>query len=383
MTNPNVSERRWPRSKSVVFYSVGIGLVLAGTAFAVEVGARQARRLASARAELDEEARRGPVAQAVKVTTAPSERTLSLLGDVEPFMKATIYAKLSGYLREVRFDKGDQVQKGDVLGIVESPEADQGVAAATADLGVKAETERRYQDLIKGGIVSGLELDRAVGNLRVATADRLRAESARDYAVIRAPFSGTVTARYADPGALLQAATTSAQSALPLLELADLSRIRVQIYVGAYDAPFVRVGDAATVWTDASPNDRKNAKIARITHAMDSRTRTMLCELDLDNADGHLYAGMSIHAMVQLRERPSIAIPSEAVVLRQGETVVAVVLHDRVRFIRVSIDSDDGTKAYVGDGLRDGDVVLSRITDDIVQDGPVRPAFPSPSSAGH
>jgi RND family efflux transporter MFP subunit len=372
-----------PASKRarVVFYIFGIHVLVLTALAAAIIGRRHRARDARDLAAKQEESQKGPAVLAIKATRSTGARTVVLLGDAQPYRQTTLYAKVSGYLKEVRFDKGDHVKQGDILGVIESPEADQTVVASGADLAVKADTEQRYRTLVKQGIVSQLEMDRAVGALRVATADHARARSARDYAVIRAPFDGVITSRSADLGALLQAATSSMTNALPLMDIADLSRMRVRLYLGAFDAPFVHVGDTVTLWTDAEPEKKSPATVSRITRALDAHTRTMLCEVDVDNANGALYAGTPVHASLQVPIPPAVVVPSEAIVLRGSKTVIATVKDGHAAFQPVTVADDDGMQARVSVGVKEGEVVLLRVSDEVIEGGVVRPVL-KPAGSG-
>src|SRR5262249_9448856 len=154
-----------------------------------------------------------------------------------------LYAKVSGYLKVVRVEKGDHVKEGELLGVIESPETEHDVASKKADLAVKKLTDKRYKSLAESGIVSEQDRDRAAADVEIAAAELLRVSALRGYELIRAPFAGIITARYADPGALLQAATSS-QSALPLVDVTDSARLRIFVYLAQQDALFVHEGDA-------------------------------------------------------------------------------------------------------------------------------------------
>src|SRR5262249_42143836 len=193
----------------------------------------------------------------------------------------------------VRVDRGDRVEQNEVLGVIEVPEVEQEALPKRADLAMKKLTDSRYRSLAGEGVVSQQDTDRAAADLRIATADLARLEALRGYQVIRAPFAGTITARYADPGALLQAAT-STQSALPLARVADLDRVRIDVYLGQKEALRVHVGDPVSVVVDhrAAPFE---AKISRFEKELDPRTRTMLTEVELDNREAELYPGTFVH----------------------------------------------------------------------------------------
>src|SRR6202012_4593702 len=134
----------------------------------------------------------------------------------------------------------------------------------------------------------------------------------KSYEVLRAPFAGTVTARYADPGALVQAATGASTGALPLVTISTPERLRVYVYVDQRQAGSVRIGDAALV----SLSDRGDAHIeghvARLSSELDPHTRMMLVEVDVDNKDGAIVPGSFVTVTLSLATPPEIEIPVEA-----------------------------------------------------------------------
>jgi RND family efflux transporter MFP subunit len=315
----------------------------------------------------------GPSVSVVKVAMQPPTRTLTLTGEVKPFRQVTLYAKVSGYLKEVLFDKGDEVKKGQVLGILESPETEQVARAASADLSAKRRSAARFRTLAEQGLASKLDAERAVADSDMAAASYIRARSLKDYAVIRAPFDGIVTARQADPGALLQAATSAVPGALPLAEVADLSRVRVRVYVGPFDAPFVREGTPVTLWTDARPDRTMKASITRFTRALDARTRTMMCEIEVDNTDRSLYAGTPVRVRLEVETPRVPVVPAEAVNIRDGKPHVALVRNGHAAFVPVDLGEDDGKVVRVQRGVREGDAVIINVGDEVSDGAPVQP----------
>ncbi len=134
-----------------------------------------------------------------------------------------------------------------------------------------------------------------------------------------------VTQRYVDVGALLPAATGSTQSAQPVVDVADLSRVRIWSYLGQDDAAQVQPGDKVKVTFDPRPGEVRLATVARIAESLDLRTRTMLTELVLDNSDGALYPGEFVHLVLALQGQPRPTIPSEALIVRGGKLFVATI----------------------------------------------------------
>jgi RND family efflux transporter MFP subunit len=313
----------------------------------------------------------------VKVTVAPPFRTMVLVGDVQPQRRATLYAKVSGYVKDVLVDKGDSVRKVQVLGTLEFPDGEQSALAASSELALKRSNAERYRELLGRGFVSKRDAEQAATELKVAATTYVRARWFKNYGTIRAPFDGVITARHADPGALLQAATSGAQGALPLVDVADLARVRVRVYVGPLDAPFVREGIRATLWTDARPDRPREAAVTRITRALDASTRTMLCEIEVDNADGSLYAGTPVHVRLAVETAKVPVIPAEALTVRDGRPHVVVVRDGRAAFVPVDVGEDDGRIVRIRSGVREGDIVVLSVGDDVTEGAPLQPVFKS------
>ena len=212
----------------------------------------------------------GTLVRTAKVGMTPPSRTVLVTSEVRANQHATLFAKVSGYLRDIRVDKGDRVRKGGLLATLESPETDQAVVSARADLALRKQVVERDRALRGKGFVSQTDLDTAEANLKVAVSNLERTSALKSYEELRAPFNGTVTARFADPGALLTAAQ-------PLVEFADVDHLRVAVQLGQDDAALVHPGDPVTLELSSGTFP---AKVSRISSAIDSKTRTMLAEID-------------------------------------------------------------------------------------------------------
>jgi RND family efflux transporter MFP subunit len=358
-------------------FKLPLGLLLAvaiagGGALLLGEGRHQAvAEQARSRAE---EANLGPFVEVVEARTAPPVRSLTVSGEVHAFRESTLFAKVSGYLKLVRVDKGDVVREGDVLGVIEAPEVEQQIASKKADVALKKLTDARYSGLATDGVVSRQDKDRAQADLEIATADLAALAALRGYQVIRAPFAGVITARYADPGALLQAATSS-QSALPLVRIADIERVRVFVYLGQKEALLVHTGDSAEVWTDAQPEQRVQARVARFSKELDPRTRTMLTEIELDNRDARLYPGAFVRAALTLADRPTVVVPADAIFFEAGKSTVAVLRDGHARYVPVDIADTDGKSVRLREGaVRSGEAIVVHPGDEVPDGARVRVA---------
>ena len=321
---------------------------------------------------LKQRAERGPVVRVAPVKLGPADRTVTLPAEVRAEQRATLYAKVSGYVKTMRVDKGMKVKKDQELAVLESPDLDEQVAAAEAELRLRTQQLRRALGLAKSGFVSQQEREQLEEAVKVAETGLARAKAQKSYQVIRAPFDGTVTARFADPGTLLPAATGSTSSAQPLLDIAQLDRLRVALQLGQDDASRVRVGDPVLLQID--PGDPPvRAPVSRLSQALDPRTRTMLCEVDLAAPPPGLYPGAFVQASITLHGSPRPLVPTDALVAQNGQLFVATVQDNKVHFTKVRLGVDDGQNIEILEGLRGGELVALNLGTDVADGSPIRP----------
>jgi RND family efflux transporter MFP subunit len=263
------------------------------------------------------------------------------------------------------------VKAGQVLAVLESPDLDEQVRSAEAELVLRRQQLDRTNRLLPSGRVSLQDRETAEEGVKVALAALNRAKVLKDYEVIRAPFAGTITARYADPGALLPAATGSTSSAQPVLDLAQLDKLRVALNLAQDDAARVTPGDAVKLEI-AADQQPLIAPISRVSRSLDARTRTMLCEIDLVNPPPGLYPGAFVNASISLHGAPRPLVPTDALIGKSGQLYVPMVEGDKVRFTRVRLGVDDGQNVEVLEGLHGGEWVALNLGTDVPDGAPVR-----------
>lgn len=319
------------------------------------------------------ELRAGPRVRVARVRRSPAERTVTQVGEALPFASVTLYAKVSGYLRDVRVDKGDRVSKGQTLAVIESPETDKEYKGALADADNKKLIAERMRKLLDRQLVSPQEAEQAITDSNVATA-RLEAEAVlKDYEILRAPFDGTVTARYADPGALVQNAANAQTSAQAVVTVSQIDRLRVYVYLDQRDAAFVNPGTPVTVTLAERPGFELAATVSRVSGELDPRTKTLLTEIDLDNSHGAIVAGAFVQVALKIRSTSYLEVPAESLVLRQDKSLVPVVSSEgTVHFAEVKVADNDGNDLRVLDGLTEGESVALNLGSSVVEGGHVR-----------
>ena len=363
------------RRRSAGLYVAGIALVGAsvlGTMWFVQTSSAS---IANTRSAMESEASRGPRVVVATVAQGPAFRTIQLLGDARAYATATLFAKVSGYLKTVYVDKGDSVVTGQLLAEIESTELESQYQSALADMENKTRIAQRARDLLRSGSTAVQSAEQAETNLRMAAEALRNVAALRAYQQIKAPFDGTVIARFADPGALMQAATTNQSSSLPVVQLADNTRLRIAAYVEQRDATSVKPGDEADIIDAANPERRRTAKISRTAGTLDPRTRTLFVEIDLDNADHFVVPGSFVHVALKVPVASFPQVPVTALMQRGGNAQVATLTpDDTVAFRTVRVNTTDGILVNVAEGLKAGEKVALNLPSSITEGAKVRPA---------
>jgi RND family efflux transporter MFP subunit len=354
----------------------GAVLVLAAAAIlAVVLVVLHFTRLSATRGDLDTATAKGPVVQVVEAGAAPSQRTVTVLASVTPYQQATLYAKVSGYLSHVLVDKGDHVKAGQLLATIESQETDAQYNSARADLVNKQHIAERYGQLLRQSAISPQQAEQAAADARVAQATLQQYGTLKSYERLVAPFTGQVTARFADPGALVQNATTSQTAAQPVVTISDDTRLRIQAYVQQDVAPFVHEGDSAEIVDAANTGRSVTAKVTRVAGQLDSRTRTMLVEVVLDNKDRFLLGGSFAYMTLHVAGSSATQVPVGALITRGNDQFIAVVGSDsRLHYIKVAVASTDGDTVTLAGGIKPGTRIAVDLPADATDGGLVNVA---------
>jgi membrane fusion protein (multidrug efflux system) len=228
--------------------------------------------------------------------------TIVIPAEVIAYRSVLLTAKVAGYLKRITVDKGDRVRAGELIAELEVPELQADLIRDRAQVDVARRVYERMQKAAKTApdLVTPDSLDNARGQLEVAQAELDRVRALLAYARVTAPFSGTVTARYVDPGAFIPVPSQSAQQSAAIVSLMDFSRVRIQIWVPEIDAHRVRPGCKAAFTALALPGKRFEAPITRVSYALLNESRTMLAEIDMPNPGGALQPGMYLSVELSL-----------------------------------------------------------------------------------
>ncbi len=301
----------------------------------------------------------------VQVTTPTRQDlvyTITLPANIAPLYQTTLYAKVSGYLKWIGPDKGDAVKKDQVVAIIDAPEIEEQYQQVVADYKIKKITFERLNKVWKESpdVIAKQDVD--VAEAAYEGAKNLMQQRAvlRDYTKVRAPYNGIVTARFADPGALIQVATSSATSAIPLFTVMDLSSVRVYANVPQDDSPWIEPGKTkATVIVKELPDRSFKGTVTRSTLALDPSTRSLLIEVDLPNPDYALRPGTFAEMAIGLREIPqALVLPPQAVISGPKGKSVFVIQDGKAKTSPVQTGITDGKWIEISSGLQGHEEVV-------------------------
>jgi RND family efflux transporter MFP subunit len=296
-------------------------------------------------------------------------QTLVLPGSVQPFSSASIHARVPGYLKKWYADLGAVVKTGQVLAEIDTPDLDQQVAQARADLAtaqanqkLSESTAKRWADLLTSDAVSRQEADEKAGDLAArqslsnaakANLDRLLA--LENFKRITAPFGGVVTTRTTDVGALIGTDTA-------LFTVADQHRMRIYVRVPQTSSSLIHIGQTAQLTAPEYPGQVFNAVVASDARAVDAATGGLLTELQIDNADGRLKAGEYVQVTFHTAASSGqgVTVPSTALLYRHDGPSVAVVGPDgRLTIRAIKVVHDMGAAVEVGSGVSPQDRIVN------------------------
>jgi len=323
---------------------------------------------------------------------APQEEIV-LPGTIQAFTDAPIYARTNGYLRKWYVDIGAHVRAGELIAEIDTPELDQQLQAARADLAtaqanarLAQTTAERYRDLIKSDSVSRQDLDNANGSLEAreaavesARANVKRLEQLQAFRRIEAPFAGVVTARNTDIGALID----SGSNAKELFHVAAVNRLRVFVNVPEVYSRAARTGLAADLTLKEFPGRRFTGTLARTSSSIDVASRTLLTEIDVDNAKGELLPGSYAEVHIKLpTAAATLKLPVDALIFKtDGLQVATVDAGNRVALVTVAAGRDFGDTVEIVSGLRGDERVVANPPDSLVPGQIVRVVAPAQREA--
>jgi RND family efflux transporter MFP subunit len=342
--------------------------------------------------------RQWTVAQAQPVVTVAQPRrgdnsaVLALPGRLEAYSRAPIYARVSGYLKDWRVDIGASVQAGQLLADIEAPDLDQQLAQARADLltaranaALASTTATRWQQLVKSDAVSRQDVDMKNGDFAAKTAivkatqaNVERLEVMEGFKRITAPFSGTVTQRTTDVGALINAGSGKG---LELFVVSDTHKLRLYVNVPQTYAAQITPGTQAQMTVPERPGRRFVATVQASAQSVDPASGSTLVQLAVDNESGELLPGAFANVRFDLPPASgSLSVPASALIFdSRGARVATVGPDNRVALKPVTIARDLGDVIEISSGLVATDRIIDSPPDGIGKGDQVRIAPGSPS----
>lgn len=365
----NVVVEREQRKRNALGPVVG-GLVLIAVALGAAFWgiAARARALAVVTEETHELA--VPTVAVVRPTRAAPQQEIVLPGTIRAFTDSPIYARTNGYLKKWYVDIGTHVRTGELMADIDTPEVDQQLEQARADLAtadanarLAQTTAERYRDLIKTDSVSQQDLDNANGNLEAkqtavasARANVKRLEQLHGFGRIVAPFDGVVTVRNIDVGALID----SGGNARELFHVAAVHRLRVFVNMPEAYSRAARPGLQADLTLNEFPGRRFTGTLVRTSQAIDVASRTLLVEVDVDNPKGGLLPGAYAEVHFRLAsEATNVTVPVNTLLFRsEGLRVGIVDSEGRVALVPVAVGRDFGTSVEIVSGLTGNEQVV-------------------------
>ena len=367
-------------------------LILLIVALALAVWGEVSRVLA--RSSLGKETSAAAIPTVITVTPNRSEtgEELVLPGAVQAYIEAPIYARTNGYLKAWRTDIGTQVAKGQLLAEIETPEVDQQLAQAQADLAtahanesLSNSTNRRWQGLLSTESVSKQDADEKAGDAaaKKAAADSAAANVARlheleSFKRVIAPFDGVITARNTDIGALINAGQSAGSE---LFHIADTHKLRIYVRVPETYAALTTPGLDAELRFSELPGKAFTAKTVRTSNALDPTLRTLQVELELDNAQGHVFPGAYAEVHFKLpASAGSLRLPANTVLIRApGLQVAAIDGQSRVKLKSIVQGRDFGSTIEILSGIESDDRIVVNPPDSITDGVLVHIAAPPPA----
>jgi RND family efflux transporter MFP subunit len=324
---------------------------------------------------------------------AAATQEVVLPGSTQAFTDTPIYARTSGYLKRWYVDIGARVKQHDLLAEIDTPEIDQQLRQANADLetaqanlSLAQTTADRWQFLLKSGSVSKQETDQAVSDLRAkkAVVDSTganvhRLEDLQSFEKIYAPFDGVITARSTDIGALIDAGAPP--QSRELFHLAAIHTLRVFVAVPEVYSRAAEPGATATLTLDEFAGQIFSGKLVRNANSIDPASRTLLVEVDVDNPTGRLLPGAYVMVHLKLpRVIHSVTVPSNALLFRAEGLRVAVVRNGVAQLTPITIGRDFGSTVEVVSGLNQSESVILNPSDSLLSGTPVRVNQPKKAS---
>lgn len=313
---------------------------------------------------------------------APATVSIDLPGQTQAYIEAPIFAQTTGYLKKWYFDIGAKVKSGDVLAEIDTPQVDQDLNQAKANLrqaeaalDLSDVTYKRDQDLLERKVIAQQDFDTASSDLHskqatinanAAAVSRLQA--LEDFKIVKAPFDGIVIRRNTDIGQIVNSG-----SGTPLFDVAQISPLRIYVNVPEGMAGYVRVGGAANVSFGEFPGQKFSGHVVRTAQAIDPASRTLLTEIDVANDAGKLFPGAYSPVHLETEGPTSLLVPSSSLLFRsEGAALALIGADNRIHIKKVKIGRDLGGKLEIVSGISPTDRIVVNPADSLAEGTLVR-----------
>ncbi|MBZ5661168.1 MAG: efflux RND transporter periplasmic adaptor subunit [Acidobacteriia bacterium] len=336
-----------------------------------------------------------PVVAVIHPKLGAPQQEIVLPGDMQPFTDAPIYARTNGYLKKWYVDIGARVKAGQLLAEIDAPEVDQQLQQARADLATAqvnlhlAEiTATRYKELLKTESVAQQDVDNAIGNydarntaVASAQSNVKRLQEMQSFEKIYAPFDGVITARNTDIGALIDSGS-SGGTARELFHIAAVYQLRVYVNVPQIYSANVRSGLRADLILNEFPGRKFEGTVVRNSGAIDSTTRTLLAEIDVNNPTGELKPGSYVEVHLKLPTSvTTFTLPVNATIFKSAGMQAATVKDGKtIALVPITPGRDFGAEIEVLAGLKAGDFVVVNPPDSLIDGEEVKILQPQPGT---
>ncbi len=370
-----------------------IAAIVAGVFLIVLIWGTASRMVASHQLAAGTQSASIPTVSIITPQSGSASRSLVLPGNVSAFYQAPIYAQVSGYLKQWNYDIGAHVKSGDVLALISTPDLDQQLAQAKANLviananeALSMTTARRWNELLEKDAVSQQDADQKnadlaakIGAVGAAEAEVQRLKALEAFKQVLAPFDGVVTQRNTDIGALI-----TVGGATPLFMVDDEHRMRIYVSVPQVYAAEVKPGMKAFFTVPEYPAVKFPTTLVSTATAIDPVSGSLLVEFQTDNADGRLHPGAYAQVYLDLpSHQQSLMLPPSALMFRDaGMEVATLGPGNHVVIKGVTVARDLGTVVELATGLSPDDKVIDNPPDSLEQGDVVRAAAPTPPAAG-
>lgn len=362
-------------------------LVMAIVVALVVVWGISSRRQANAQLSEETHDLAIPTVSVIHPKPGAPQQEIVIPGDMQPYTDAPIFARTNGYLKKWYADIGANVKAGQLLAEIDSPEVDQQLQQARADLATAqanmnlAEiTATRYKDLLKTDSVAQQDVDNATGNydarkttVESAQANVKRLQEMQSFEKVYAPFDGVITARNTDVGQLIDSGS-SGGTQRELFHIAAVNPLRVYINVPQLDSPQIRPGLHADLVLTEFPGRRFQGTVVRSSGAIDNSTRTMLTEVDVDNSARMLKPGGYVEVHLKLPSPVNtFTLPVNATIFKSAGLQVAIVKNGKtISLIPVTPGRDFGTEIEIVAGLKGDEWVVLNPSDSLTEGETIR-----------